>query len=26
MSTTIDKDAVRSAYDDVRDDASPTTW
>jgi len=24
--TTIDKDAVRSAYDDVRDDSSPTNW
>lgn len=24
--TTIDKDTVRSAYEDVRDDSSPTTW
>ena len=26
MSTTIDKDSVRAAFDDVRDDTSPTTW
>lgn len=26
MSTTIDKDTIRSAFDDVRDDSTPTTW
>jgi len=26
MSTSIDKDTIRSAFDDVRDDSSPTTW
>ena len=26
MSTSVDRDAIRKAYDDVRSDASDTEW